>query len=473
MQTKAAEATIYDAIHKVMSFTPELSPLIRELIDLPVVQRLRGIKQMALADLVFPTATHSRFSHSIGCCHLALRILEQLSKRLDISGELRRYVAVAALLHDIGHGPFSHAFESYLRSELGFPVQHEGWTALFLADPELAEVLKRYEIDRELLLLLITKKGEDRKAAFQSYSHIPHLLLGSDIIGSQLDADRLDYLLRDSHFCGVSYGSFDLGWLVNCLLPVQTDDGLRLGITSKGLGGVENFLTSRRQMYQNIYYHPKLVAIEKLLIALLQELQKLLPDSDELQSMVSPPLQAFLTDLKDPISPDNFRSAKYEAYHYLCDYDIWSMIRSLNQPTLQLSKRYRTLRQLAHSFGRRRPPIMFRVSQAQRAEEELQKLKTSLPCADWQLQLVEVSFAMYSRNEDPILVADRRLGHLDFNFSNPQPLNQRSELVQQLSDRIQPQHYVMIDEHCYRQHQESILGLESRLSADNSPASKY
>lgn len=458
MKTAKSESIIYDAIHQVMSFDPDLSEMLMDLLDLPVFQRLRQIKQLAMAEMVFPAACHSRFAHTIGTCHLAIRILDQLGKAVDIHPDLRRHVAVGALLHDIGHGPFSHSFESFLHTATGLELHHEDWTEYFLDDQELNETLARYDIDPELVEHLITKKGETRKQVFGTYKHIPNLLLGSDVIASQLDADRLDYLLRDSHFCGVSYGTYDIGWLIKQLVPVSTSSGLRLGISSKGVGVVENFLLARRLMYKNIYYHPKLIALGHLLVDMLLEVEKLVNDDDGLIHALGDPLSSFLThaDREHYSNSKSFRDAKFDSYRYLCDFDIWNMIRQIGHPSFHDNKKHHRLKEIAARFSHRHCPKMIQVRHDKHAKQQIDAFRKSHSCQPWELRLVEINFNLYATKEDPILIGEKPIGQVAPEHGIPVRLNDRSELVQHLSDRIEPQYYLMIDQDFYGRNRDSI-----------------
>lgn len=459
MSDSSCDIVIYDAIHTVMRLPRDL----RDILDLPVVQRLRSIKQMSLADLVFPTATHSRFSHALGTCHVALRMLQQLRHHLPIDDDLERHVAMAALLHDIGHGPFSHAFELFLSTSLAIDIRHEEWTEYFLEETELAELLSKRNFDTRLLLQLITLKGEARKTALGTNSDMPYLLLASDIIASQLDSDRLDYLLRDSHFSGVSNGTYDLDWLINCLHPVETNEGYRLGINSKGVGVIESFLMARRLMYKNIYYNAKLVALERILIDLLREVRRLLPEDCALQKIISPPLAKFLENLVPGAYEDSedFRRAKFSQYRQLCDFDLWSLVRSIGHPSFSITPPREKLKHLALRFQRRRCPKIFRVNPHNFTHDHLQGFRKKHGLHRWQLDLVPISFQLYGSQEDPIWIAEERLGHAAPAYAVP--LSQQSELVERLSDHIEPQSYLMIDEAFYLQNNALLQCLDKQL----------
>ncbi len=209
-----------------------LEPEALAVIDTPAVQRLRYVRQLGHAFLVYPGATHSRFEHALGAYHLARRVLDQLDEleeRRPDPSDARR-VRLAALLHDIGHYPFSHALE-----EAGLPG-HERLASRHLTTGLLAETLERLGTPAAHLLPLI-----------QGTSHSP---LGGIVAGA-LDVDKLDYLSRDATMCGVPYGVIDVDRLLMSL--TLTADGLALH--AKGLAALESLLFAKYQMYRNVYWH--------------------------------------------------------------------------------------------------------------------------------------------------------------------------------------------------------------------------
>jgi HD superfamily phosphohydrolase len=218
-----------------------LDPLAFELIDTPAFQRLRYVRQLGLAFLVYPGATHSRFEHALGTYHLARRTLSLFEEHPDF-GSLGRdecqLIRAAALLHDIGHYPFSHALE-----EIG-ALNHEEVARPLICEGEVAEALRR-ELGRdapERIVSLI--RGE-------SASPLQGLISGS------IDLDKLDYLRRDAFMCGVSYGEIDVDRLINALTLVRDpeNDRLAVGMVEKGLSALESLLFAKYQMYRNVYWH--------------------------------------------------------------------------------------------------------------------------------------------------------------------------------------------------------------------------
>ena len=224
--------TRFEVIRDPLWNNIRLEPEALALVDTPAVQRLRYVRQLGHAFLVYPGATHTRFEHALGTYHLARRVLTQLEevegRRADPGESLT--VRVAALLHDIGHYPFSHALE-----EAGLP-HHEDLAARHLTTAPLAGVLERLGVPAPKLLSLI-----------QGKSALPV----AGIVAGSLDVDKLDYLSRDATMCGVPYGVIDVDRLLTSLTLA---DG-RLALHPKGLAALESLLFAKYQMYRNVYWH--------------------------------------------------------------------------------------------------------------------------------------------------------------------------------------------------------------------------
>ena len=218
-----------------------LDPLAFELIDTPAFQRLRYVRQLGLAFLVYPGATHSRFEHALGTYHLARRTLvlfEEQDEFREIDPGECQLARIAALVHDIGHYPFSHALE-----EIG-AMHHEDVARPLIVDGELGDALRRAlgQGAPERIVALI--RGE-------STSPLQGLISGS------IDLDKLDYLRRDAFMCGVSYGEIDVDRLINALTIARdpSTGAPRIGMIEKGLSALESLLFARYQMYRNVYWH--------------------------------------------------------------------------------------------------------------------------------------------------------------------------------------------------------------------------
>jgi HD superfamily phosphohydrolase len=219
-------------------------------------QRLRRIRQLGMASLAYPGADHSRYSHSVGVMETARKIIEQLRRSYRICDEDVATCLSAALLHDLGHGPFSHVFERVSG------VSHETFTERVIVDPdsEVNQVL--VEHDRALPQRIVDMIASRPRRTFLC-----------DILSSQLDADRLDYLLRDNLMTGSQYGNYDLGWLLHALTIDEA--GNRLAVTWKGVSAVEAYLQSRYHMYRNVYFHKVVRSGEGMLRLALQRAKRL------------------------------------------------------------------------------------------------------------------------------------------------------------------------------------------------------
>jgi hypothetical protein len=237
-----------DPVHNIISLDQdsERDNLLVNLIDSPEFQRLRRINQLGLAFYIYQGAEHSRFVHSLGVMHLMDRALAMLNERYTISEEAKLVARCAALLHDIGHGPFSHVVESLL----GF--HHEDWTAQIISDPgtHVHQILR--QVDAGLPGTIV---------AVIEHRYTPRFI--SQLVSSQLDVDRFDYLLRDSLMTGVKYGLFDLEWVLHALEldPIQD----RIYVSAKGLYAVEEYLQARYYMFRQVYFHRTLRAANVVL----------------------------------------------------------------------------------------------------------------------------------------------------------------------------------------------------------------
>jgi len=233
-----AEKIIRDPVHDVIAFQTDrpVDALLFRLVNTAEFQRLRRVRQLGLASLAYPGADHSRYSHSLGVMETARKILAQLRQSFPIDPEGELLCLVGALLHDIGHGPFSHVFERITG------VHHEDVGRRVILDP--AGEVRRTLADFDTAL-------PQRLADFLDCR--PRRTFFHDILSSRLDADRCDYLLRDNMMTGSRYGDYDLSWLVHAF-TIDTQ-GDRLAITWKGVSAVEGYLQARYHMYRNVYFH--------------------------------------------------------------------------------------------------------------------------------------------------------------------------------------------------------------------------
>lgn len=245
-------ASFRDPIHGFI----HADPLERALIDSRPLQRLRSIRQLGFAHLVFPGAEHTRFGHALGAMELAGRVHDALAARSDSlldpdpRSSSRRVARAAALLHDIGHAPFSHSAEEHFQGG----IDHEQMTRLILELDEMQSIFERWGegLDhRAVHRLLCAPEGATER-------------LLSQVVSGELDVDKMDYLLRDSLFCGVRYGSYDLDKLLDTILPLrdpQTNEW-GLGVDEAGVHALEALVMARYYMFTQVYFNPIVKALE-------------------------------------------------------------------------------------------------------------------------------------------------------------------------------------------------------------------
>ncbi|TDP54356.1 metal dependent phosphohydrolase [Bacteriovorax stolpii] len=331
-----ARIIINDPIHEVMDFgnDEKLKKVLKSAIDTNSFQRLRRISQLGLASFVFPGATHSRFSHSLGAAYLASLVLRKLSEQDHaIQKEIKNdfeSVILSALLHDVGHGPFSHSFEHVLEGlaedhKLKVIPMHEHWTAEIIKNKssDIYAAIKKQKLDPMKIASPFIKKT--KKKYYPSYL--------KQIVSSQIDVDRMDYLLRDSHFSGVSIGKFDLTYLINCLQVIthSKNDPKTLGLYYKGVKPYEAYLISRQLMNKSVYYHRKVKVAEYMAEAIFRYLIE-----REMKSKKSSPiLPSYLKSIsKILVKPDSFEMNEFLEknvgdYIKLTEDDFWFNIKIL------------------------------------------------------------------------------------------------------------------------------------------------
>ena len=256
-----SDKIIRDPIHGFV----KLSPWEQDVVDHPVFQRLRRVRQLALTEMVYPGACHARFEHSLGVMQVATMMFDQLRPQLEAAGGLdlkftdddldkaRVIVRLTALLHDVGHGPFSHAGEDVMPTNprTGKKHKHEDYSAA------LVRHLMRDVVDRHPANELKISTDEICDF-FQNDGSLPlQLLFWRPLITGQIDADRADYLLRDSHHAGVAYGQYDIARLIATLRVVRDreTDSLMIGVEKGGIQAVEGLILARYMMFVQVYFH--------------------------------------------------------------------------------------------------------------------------------------------------------------------------------------------------------------------------
>ncbi len=272
------------------------STLIFNLIAEPYFQRLRRISQMGLSYLVYPGAHHTRFHHALGSMHLMLKAIQVLRfKKVEISEEEEEGLLIAILLHDIGHGPFSHAMENSIVE----CISHEHISLLFMK-----ELNRRF--NGSLTLAIEIFQGEYSKKFL------------NQLISSQLDMDRLDYLKRDSFYTGVAEGGINADRLITMLNVVNNE----LVVEEKGIYSVEKFLMARRFMYWQVYLHKTGLVAEQLLIRILKRARQLAVKGLPLECS-----EALMFFMENKIEKTDFDSAILERFSQLDDIDILAAIK--------------------------------------------------------------------------------------------------------------------------------------------------
>ena len=270
-------------------------PLIFSIIAHPYYQRLRRIQQMAMAQLVYPGAVHTRLHHSLGAYHLMSNaVIELRSKGVEITDEEDIAVKAAILLHDIGHGPFSHALENVLIKG----VHHE-------------------QLSLQIMDLMNKELGGQLDLAINIFTDQYHKPFLHQLISGQLDVDRMDYLSRDSFFSGVSEGVIGYDRILKML---AVHDG-QLMVEEKGIYSVEKFLVARRQMYWQVYLHKTVLAAEKMLVKIVERVRDIYSKTDNALITLSP-LDFFLGEFTGEMN-----TSALEKFCAVDDHDVMHAIK--------------------------------------------------------------------------------------------------------------------------------------------------
>lgn len=274
----ADNKVIRDNIHGNISIEYQI---IWDLINTNVLQRLRRIHQLGGTYMVFPCAEHSRFTHSLGVYHIVNRIVNEVSDVHDILTTRDKIIVLCAgLLHDIGHGPFSHAFESV------FSTDHEELSIKMISeDSEVNKVLNSYDANIAFEIASVIDKTHPNKLLVQ-------------LISSQLDADRMDYLLRDAYNCGVSYGNYDIERILRSMC---VDNGI-LAFKESGVHALEDYIFARYHMYWQVYLHPTANSYEIILTKILKRVKELILEDYQFKTNID----LLMPIAKDEISVQNY-----------------------------------------------------------------------------------------------------------------------------------------------------------------------
>ncbi len=255
---------INDPIHGFIGLTD----IEAKIINSQPYQRLRRIKQLSGGHFVYPTAEHTRFAHCIGVMYLAGLSGKRLLDRMKLGDEKLQEVRIAGLLHDIGHGPFSHVFEEVLLEKRG--MNHEDVTEWIILKSEIGDLLEADGISKKRIGDLVRGRQKTKKDS---------IIAG--IVAGQIDSDKMDYLIRDSFYCGVNYGLVDIHRLIDSI-EISKDYQMQFDIAARG--ALESFLVARYEMFLNVYYHKTVRSVEVMLVKLISAADNTL----ELTSFSSP-----------------------------------------------------------------------------------------------------------------------------------------------------------------------------------------
>jgi uncharacterized protein len=361
---------INDPVYGFITISDEL---ILNLIDHPYFQRLRNIKQMGMASLVYPGALHTRFHHAIGAMHLMGEALNSLkNKGVEISNKEYQGALIAILLHDIGHGPFSHALENTLVSG----VHHEDLSLLFM---------KR----------LNTIFNQQLDTALEIFTNKHPKKFLNQLVASQLDIDRLDYLLRDSYFTGVSEGVISSDRIIK-LINVHNN---QLVVEDKGIYSIEKFIIARRLMYWQVYLHKAVISAENLLINILKRARELAEAKQPL--FATPQFEKFLYN---QYGQNNFRNdeALLTSFAELDDYDVYSAIKvwtTHSDKTLSTLSTCLTTRNL-YKIELRNEPF---------TEKEIDKIKNQV-MKKYNVNAKELDYYVFSRTVSNEIYSINKIG---------------------------------------------------------------
>lgn len=274
---------IKDPIHENLELDEREIPVL----DSAAFQRLRLIKQLGFAEFAFPGATHNRYLHSLGVLHLSGKAFESIFSsfhfsKLDVRARLKQCLRLGALLHDIGHGPLSHTTEEVMPSVQSLDIKvyekrthsydatakasHEDYSIKLLTDSSLTKILREQfaDIDPYYIASLIDQSLPSKDDFFID-GGLDFRPILSQIVSSELDVDRMDYLERDAYFCGTSYGKFELTWLLGNLTYHIKDSQVFLALDRRALYTFDDFLLSRHHMYLMVYFHHKSIIYEEML----------------------------------------------------------------------------------------------------------------------------------------------------------------------------------------------------------------
>jgi uncharacterized protein len=396
------EFMINDPIHTLMLFRNESAELVQAIIKTPYFQRLRNIKQLGVTNQVFPGANHTRFSHSLGVSYIIKRIIDKLKAdahdgKIDYSNK-ELYGIAAGLLHDIGHGPYSHLFEQKYGD---FKFEHEKMVCAII-DRIRSETDISCEF-REILHGVSTMYSYDQKDKEKKSDKNEHkkrvdndLSFIYRLVSSQLDADRMDYLLRDSHFCGLDYGNYDIKWIINSIKYFEDKDVI--AFDRKSIGAIEHFLMARRLMTNSVYKHKKIIAMTHLFQSFLSKLYEHSISIDCKDKFSTLPLVNFFKKLSDSKSHESI----VDEFSLISNSDVDMAIKLFAHNEIEKSNK--TLIKIAKQIHYREIPIIIEIdfSRSKDAELILKKFKENGGFDDWQIEFDERKTSTYQRDDSSL-----------------------------------------------------------------------
>lgn len=336
-----------DPIHGFI--TVPKGPILK-LIDHPYVQRLRRIRQLGLGYLVFPAAEHSRFSHALGALELGQRVLNNLrEKDTTISQKEYEGTLMAILLHDVGHGPLSHTLEHTLIKDFN----HEQMSLAIMK-----ELNKEFNGELDTAISIFTNQYKKK------FLH--------QLISSQLDLDRLDYLRRDSFFTGVSEGTVGINRILKTMRVFKGN----IVIEKKGIYAVENYIIARRLMYMQVYQHKTVLSADFLLRSIFQRVRTLVDQGKELD-FASPALSYFIKE--QPSAKKQISRTMIDKYAEMDDHDVYLSIKLWTQCEdrilSDLSHRFLNRDLFRTTFLDKKPNRAFKIEAMQNTQKQMEKLK--------------------------------------------------------------------------------------------------
>lgn len=394
-----------------------------DIVNHPVFQRLRRIRQLAFSEHVYPGSTHTRFEHSLGVLHVATKMFDVLrrkhssvmSERLQFDDAVfergRTLVRLAALLHDVGHAPLSHSGEELMPTVSGKRIDHEDYSDQLIAE-SMKDVIDNHQLNRERLHIT----GREVASFYMGKPDVSaNLLIFRDLVSGQLDADRMDYLLRDSHHCGVTYGFYDIDRILDTLVFVRVGENedvpeLKVGIEPGGRHAAEGMILARYFMFEQVYFQKTRMAYDHHGSACLREA---LGSGGKL--------------------PDPTTVAGRDQYLKMDDWFLFEHIRASESPDALAILQHRHDRRVAETSE------VARAKDIVAHETTLKKLKESGMDA-WS---ADASKSWYKSGSSEILIATDS-SHAT--FARGRPLTQVSETAGKIRDSKQRRLYVPLDQ---------------------------